>query len=134
MIAASILAIAALAAMQLLATSDASGLFARRQALAALEAERALVTCAEAAKTGQPIPSSATLSANLVGEALMGCSIRVTTTLLNVNVTVPGPGGPESTRTIPIKVMRLVAEVLDPDGGLLVTLERPAPVPDDTDG
>ena len=41
MIAASILAIAAMASLELLAASDATSLGARRQALAAIEAERA---------------------------------------------------------------------------------------------
>jgi Tfp pilus assembly protein PilV len=69
-IAASILSIAAIAVLELLASSDSIGLTARRQALAAIEAERALEMCAEAIKDGETLPSAASLQTGMQGEAV----------------------------------------------------------------
>lgn len=127
-IAASILAIAALASLELLASSDASNLFARRQALAAIEAERTLAVVSDLVKDGKPIPDSATLSAGLVGEALVGCTIRVTGTQTLVTFELPGEIAGGATRQVQLLVNNLVAEVEGPDGDVVVTLERPVPM------
>lgn len=129
MIAASILAIAAMASLELLAASDATSLGARRQALAAIEAERALSTVADSVRNGGSIPSAATLSDGLVGEALGGCSMTMVGTPMLMTFTIPGatPNGPA--REVDLAVVNLVVEVLDPAGETLVTFERAVPVP-----
>jgi len=134
MIAAAILSIAAIASLELLASSDSSGLFTRRQAMAAIEAERALGVASDAVKKGESIPDSATLSSGMVGEALVGCTLRVTGHVMTVNFTIPSAtaGGPS--RQVALEVNNLVAEVLDSDGQLVVTLERPVPMPTPSGG
>jgi prepilin-type N-terminal cleavage/methylation domain-containing protein len=129
MIAASILAIAAMASLELLAASDSTSLAARRQALAAIEAERALSTVADTVRQGGTIPSAATLSDGLVGEALGGCSMTMTGITSVVTFTIPSatPNGPP--REVDLSVMNLVVEVLDPAGETLVRFERAVPLP-----
>lgn len=129
MIAASILAIAAMASLELLASSDSTSLAARRQALAAIEAERALSTVADAVRRGDPIPNAATLSDGLVGEALGGCSMTMVGNPTLVSFTIPSatPNGPP--REVDLSVMNLVVEVLDPAGETLVQFERAVPLP-----
>lgn len=126
-IAASILSIAAIAVLELLASSDSVSLSARRQALAAVEAERALETCAQAIKDGDALPSSASLQTGMQGEALSGCTLAVTATNITEDFVIPQPGGGGS-RTVPIKLRFLVATVEAPDGERLVRLERAVPV------
>jgi hypothetical protein len=129
MIAASILAIAAMASLELLAASDATSLGARRQALAAIEAERALSTVADTVRNGGSVPSAATLSDGLVGEALGGCTMTMVGTPMLMTFTIPSatPNGPA--REVDLAVVNLVVEVLDPAGETLVTFERAVPVP-----
>jgi prepilin-type N-terminal cleavage/methylation domain-containing protein len=129
MIAASILAIAAMASLELLAASDSTSLAARRQALAAIEAERALSTVADAVRQGGTIPNAETLSDGLVGEALGGCSMTMVGNPSVVSFTIPSatPNGPP--REVDLSVMNLVAEVLDPAGETLVRFERAVPLP-----
>lgn len=128
MISASILSIAAIASLELLAASDNGSLFARRQALATVEAERTLASVADLVKAGQPIPGSAELSGGLVGEALQGCSITVTGNVLEVEFTLPPSSAGGAPRTVALTVNNLVAEVFGPDGDSIVTLERPVPI------
>jgi len=128
MISASILSIAAIASLELLAASDSSSLSARRQALAAVEAERTLAHVADLVKAGQQIPDSATLSGGLVGEALQGCSIVLTGTVLQVQFTLPPASAGGAPRTVDLAVNNLVAEVLGPNGELIIALERPVPL------
>lgn len=129
MIAASILAIAAMASLELLASSDATSLGARRQALAAIEAERALSTVANIVRAGGSIPNTATLSEGLVGEALGGCTMTMAGAQRQVSFTIPSatPGGPP--REVELTVVNLVVEILDPGGEPLVTFERAVPIP-----
>lgn len=128
-IAASILAIAGVAALEVLAMSDAAGRFARRQAQAAVEAERALSIAADRVKAGQSVPDSDTLSEGLVGEALGGCTMTIAATDMNVRLTIPGAtrdGGP---RDIELAVRNLVIEVRDPENEVIVRFERAVPLP-----
>jgi len=129
MIAASILAIAAMASLELLAASDSTSLAARRQALAAIEAERALSTVADTVRRGGAVPSATTLSDGLVGEALGGCSMTMVGTPTVVSFTIPSatPNGPP--REVDLSVVNLVVEVLDPAGETLVQFERAVPLP-----
>ena len=127
MIAASILAIAAMASLELLAASDATSLTARRQALAAIEGERALSTVADIVRKGGSIPSASAMSESLVGEALGGCTVRMTGTPAVVSFTIPSatPDGPP--RVVDLSVVNLVVEILDPAGETLVEFERAVP-------
>ncbi|MEY3142084.1 MAG: hypothetical protein RLY21_577 [Planctomycetota bacterium] len=127
-IAASILSIAAIAVLELLASSDSVSLTARRQALAAVEAERALETCAQAIKDGDDLPPTASLQTGMQGEALAGCTLAVVATNITEEFTIPPAGPSGSPRAVPIKLRFLVATVEAPDGDLLVRLERAVPV------
>ncbi len=127
-IAASILSIAAIAVLELLASSDSVSLTARRQALAAVEAERALETCAQAIKDGDDLPTTASLQTGMQGEALAGCTIAVAATNITEEFTIPPAGPTGSPRAVPIKLRFLVATVEAPDGETLVRLERAVPV------
>lgn len=127
-IAASILSIAAIAVLELLASSDSVSLTARRQALAAVEAERALETCAQAIKDGENLPAAASLQSGMQGEALMGCTLAVATSNITEEFTIPPAGPTGSPRAVPIKLRFLVATVEAPDGDVLVRLERAVPV------
>lgn len=128
-IAASILTIATVASLEVLATNDSSGLFARRQALAALEAERVLSTVAETIKAGGSLPSSNTLSSGMVGEALVGCSLTLSTTDQSVQFRIPPASAGGDPRSVSLRVRIVTAEVYDPRNALLVRLERPVPLP-----
>lgn len=128
MISASILSIAAIASLELLAASDNGSLAARRQTLAAVEAERTLAMVADLVKAGQQIPDSNTLSAGLVGEALQGCSITITATTLPVSFTLPPSSAAGPPRIVELDVANLVAEVLAPNGESVIVLERPVPL------
>lgn len=127
--AAAILGIAALAALELLASTDNASLFSRRQALAAVEAERALMVASDAVKAGQTIPSSEALSEALGGEALVGCVITVTANEIDVDFTIPSTSGnPADDQIVTLRISNLVATVTDADGDLLVRMERPVPL------
>lgn len=130
MIAASILAIAAIAVLELLASSDSVSLAARRQALAAVEAERALETCAQAIKDGDDLPTTASLQTGMQGEALGGCELSVAVSNITEDFVIPPAGPTGDTRTVPIKLRFLVATVETPDGETLIRLERAVPVED----
>jgi hypothetical protein len=127
-IAASILSIAAIAVLELLASSDSIGLTARRQALAAIEAERALEMCAEAIKDGETLPSAASLQTGMQGEALGGCAVSIAATNVTEEFTIPPAGPTGSPRAVPIRLRFLVATVEAPNGEVLVRLERAVPV------
>ena len=127
-IAASILSIAAIAVLELLASSDSIGLTARRQALAAVEAERALEMCAEAIKDGEALPSAASLQTGMQGEALGGCTVSIAATNVTEEFTIPPAGPTGSPRAVPIRLRFLVATVEAPNGEVLVRLERAVPV------
>lgn len=129
-IAASILAIAALAVLELLSSSDRVGLFARRQALAAMEAERILELSAESVKAGTALPSGDALQAGMRGEALGGCVLSLTATDRLEDFVIP-PAGPQlQPVTQVVKLRMLVATVATPDGEQIVQLERVVPVDD----
>jgi prepilin-type N-terminal cleavage/methylation domain-containing protein len=127
-IAASILSIAAIAVLELFASSDAVGLAARRQALAAFEAERILESCAQAIKDGDALPPIASLQGGMQGEALAGCRLAITATDLVEDLDIPAPGPGGATRTVQITLRFLVATVESPEGDLVVRLERAVPI------
>jgi prepilin-type N-terminal cleavage/methylation domain-containing protein len=127
--AAAILGIAALAALELLASTDNASLFSRRQALAAVEAERALMVASDAVKAGQSIPTSEALSEALGGEALADCVIAVTANEIEVDFTIPSTSGdPADDQIVTLRISNLVATVTDADGDLLIRMERPVPL------
>lgn len=127
-IAASILSIAAIAVLELLASSDSVSLSARRQALAAVEAERALETCAQAIRDGDDLPPAASLQAGMQGEALGGCELGIAASNVTEDFVIPAAGPTAGVRTVPIKLKFLVATVETSDGEVLVRLERAVPV------
>jgi prepilin-type N-terminal cleavage/methylation domain-containing protein len=127
-IAASILSIAAIAVLQLMSSSDSVSLIARRQALAAVEAERALETCAQAILDGDNLPDNTALQAGMRGEALVGCTLTVAVTNMTEEFTIPPAGPTGSPRAVPIKLRLLAATVESPDGETVVRLERAVPV------
>jgi hypothetical protein len=119
-----------MASLELLAASDSTSLATRRQALAAIEAERALIAVADTVRRGGTIPNAATLSDGLVGEALGGCSMTMVGNPSVVSFTIPSatPNGPP--REVDLSVMNLFVEVLDPAGETLVRFERAVPLPE----
>jgi prepilin-type N-terminal cleavage/methylation domain-containing protein len=122
LIASAILAVAALAALELLSRGDAASLFARRQALAAIEAERILAEAADAVKAERVAArEDDPLDERLAPEALGGCtaSVREARELMSI---AQGDG----TRAR-VEVVRLQAEIRDPEGRTLVALERVVP-------
>jgi len=127
-VAASILAIAAIAVLELLSSGDRVGLTARRQALAAIEAERALEACAEALKAGQDLPDGKTLQSGMQGEALLGCVLRVSATNRVEDLTIPPAQPKGDMQTVSVNIRLLVATVDSEDGEQLVSLERAVPV------
>jgi prepilin-type N-terminal cleavage/methylation domain-containing protein len=129
-VAASILSIAAMAALELLASTDAVNLAARRQALAAIEAEQALAICAERIRDGDALPEQSAYNSGMQGEALTGCTILVTATTSTVNFTIPPAGPSGDPQVVPLTVRLLTATVLAPNGERIVALERPVPDPD----
>lgn len=120
-VAAAILAIAGLAALELLAESDASSRAARRIALAAGEAEAALARAAESVRRDLPAGSERALDAEGAGEALAGCVLVVSERRELVAI-ASGSGASHT-----VEIVRLVAEVLDEDERSIARLERIAP-------
>jgi prepilin-type N-terminal cleavage/methylation domain-containing protein len=121
LIASVILSVAGLAALELLARSDSSSLFARRQALASVEAERILNDAATLVKSQRPAAHSEELDAGSAAEALGGCTatVRETRELMSIKA---ADGG-----AVRVPVVRLTAEIRDPAGNELVSLERVVP-------
>ena len=117
LIASVILSVAALAALELLSRSDASSLHARRLALASVEAERILEESAVAVKSARSGARNETLDRSMAAEALGGCTATVRETRERLTIG----------SAVRIPVARLVAEIRDPGGNLLVTLERVVP-------
>ncbi|MEY3022369.1 MAG: hypothetical protein RIS86_1567 [Planctomycetota bacterium] len=123
LVAASILVIAGLAALELLASADGVSAAGRRTALAATEAEQALADAARRLAAGGSAARRETLASGSAGSSLDGCTIEVRATGERLPLT--GPSG----ETVAMPVERLVAEVRDPAGRTIVALERLAPVP-----
>lgn len=127
-IAASILAISAAALLELLASTDAVGLGARRQALAAVEVERALERAADALKSGRPMPTRAELESGMEGEALEGCTLTITAVDRREDFVIPAPVAANATRTVRLNIRLLVARVETPDGETIIEAERAVPL------
>jgi prepilin-type N-terminal cleavage/methylation domain-containing protein len=121
LVASVILAIAGLAALELLASGDSASLFARRHALAATEAERALEEAATRVSEDRPAAFDETISQDDGGEPLAGCRIEVQEFREFKRI---ASGAGEKLR---VPVVRLVAEVTAPDGTLLASIERLSP-------
>jgi prepilin-type N-terminal cleavage/methylation domain-containing protein len=121
LVAAAILAIAALAALELLSRSDAASLYSRRLALATVEAERILAESAELVKEQRAAAKRETLDSSIAAEALNGCTAVVREFRENMSVT------DRSGAVMRVPVIRLTAEIADPDGNALVSLERVVP-------
>lgn len=121
LIAASILAVAALAALELLSRSDSDSLYARRLALASVEAERLLAESASLVKEQQTATRSEKLDGTVAAEALGGCTAFVREYRENLSVT------DRSGASMRVPVVRLTAEIVDPSGNSLVSLERVVP-------
>lgn len=121
LVASVILSVAALAALEMLARNDSSSLFARRQALASVEAERLLSEAAAAVKSQNSAAKSEELDAGTAAEALGGCTatVRETRELMSIKA---ADGG-----AVRVPVVRLTAEIRDPAGNELVSLERVVP-------
>jgi len=127
-IAASILAIAAIAVLELLASSDAVGLESRRRTLAAAEAERLLELCADAVRNDEEMPPASVLQAGMRGEALLGCVVRVRATDITEEFAIPSNESVGATRPLLIGLRRLELTVESPNGDDVVTLERYVPL------
>ena len=122
LIASAILSVAALAALELLSRSDAASLFARRQALAAVEAERILSEAADAVKAERSATrEDEPLDVSSSAEALGGCTARVREVREEISLS----HGNGARARVP--VVRVVAEIHDPEGRTLVSLERIVP-------
>ena len=122
LIASAILSVAALAALELLSRSDAASLFARRQALAAVEAERILSEAADAVKAERSAARvDEPLDVSSSAEALGGCTARVREVREEISLS----HGNGARARVP--VVRVVAEIHDPEGRTLVSLERIVP-------
>lgn len=121
LIASVILSVAGLAALELLARSDSSSLFARRQALASVEAERILNDAATLVKSQRTAAHSEELDAANAAEALGGCVATVREAREVMSITSAGGG------SVRVPVVRLTAEICDPSGNPLVALERVVP-------
>lgn len=119
--AAAILAVAALAALELLSRSDSESLYSRRLALASVEAERILAESAELVKDQRTAARRETLDSTIAAEALGGCTAVVREFRENMSVT------DRSGATMRVPVVRLTAEITDPSGNSLVSLERIVP-------
>lgn len=117
LIASVILSVAALAALELLSRSDAGSLHARRLALASVEAERILEESAVAVKAARTGARNDTLDAGVAAEALGGCTATVRESRERMTIGAAAR----------VPVARLVAEIRDPAGNLLVSLERVVP-------
>jgi prepilin-type N-terminal cleavage/methylation domain-containing protein len=123
LVAAVILSIAALAALDLLAATDAASLAARRIALASIEAERALITAAAAVHDGRDAATRWTLDGEGAGEALASCSVEVRATRELCSVTRADGNA------VRLPMIRLIAQVTGPDGVAIATLERISALP-----
>ncbi len=121
LVASVILSIAGLAALELLASGDAASLYARRHAMASVEAERALSTAAETVRHNQSASCSEIIPANDGSEALAGCTVTVTE-IHEFTRLASGNGS-----MVRVPVVRLIAEVTTADGALLASVERLAP-------
>ncbi|MFM1868358.1 MAG: hypothetical protein RL591_1766 [Planctomycetota bacterium] len=121
LVAAAILSVAALAALELLATNDAAALAARREAMASVEAERALAEAAQALRAGQEPSLRRVIDQETGGETLAGCALEVRTIRESRVMGALGANNAE------IPIARLIAEVTAPDGTTLAILERVAP-------
>ena len=121
LVAAAILAVAAIAALEFLASSDAAALAARREAMAAVEAERALAEAAEDARKGTDPSGRRVIDAATGGETLAGCTIEIRTLreARNIDTISDGP--------VVLPISRIIAEVTTPDGETLSVIERVAP-------
>ena len=121
LIAASILSVAALASLELLSRSDAQGLTARRLALASVEAERVLAESAALVKQQKSAERREVLDATVAAEALTGCTAKVREQRESMAVTE------RSGTAMRVPVVRVTAEICDPAGAPLVTIERVIP-------
>ncbi len=121
LIASVILSVAGMAALELLARSDAASLFSRRQALASVEAERILGEAAEQVKSQHSATRRGELDAGTSAEALGGCTATVSEAREVMSV---GNTGAAAMR---VAVTRITAEIRDPSGNLLVAIERVVP-------
>jgi len=120
-VAAAILAVAALASLELLSRSDSESLYSRRLALASVEAERILAESAELVKDQRTAARRESLDSTTAAEALGGCTAVVREVRENMSVT------DRSGATMRVPVVRLTAEITDPSGNSLVSLERIVP-------
>lgn len=123
LVAAAILAVAGLAALELLAESDRTSREARRIALAATEAEAALAKAADDVRNDRPAALERPLGTDATSESLAGCLLVVSEHHETPAITT----GSGATRTIPI--VRLVAEIRDAEERVVARLERLAPEP-----
>ncbi|MEY2795982.1 MAG: hypothetical protein RIR10_1698 [Planctomycetota bacterium] len=121
LVAAAILSVAALAALELLATNDAAALAARREAMASVEAERALAEAAQALRAGREPSLRRVIDQETGGETLAGCALEVRAIRESRVMGALGANNAE------IPIARLIAEVTAPDGTTLAILERVAP-------
>ena len=121
LVAAAILSVAALAALELLATSDAAALAARREAMASVEAERALAEAAEAVRDGREPSTRRVIDHDAGGETLAGCAVEVRSIREHRAIHSFGANPTQ------VPITRLTAEVTSPDGETLAMLERVAP-------
>jgi hypothetical protein len=137
LVAAAILVVAGLAALELLAGADRASLEGRRLALAATEAEHALSDAAVRLARGESPARREAFGAGaagagrtlqghtLQGHTLDGCTLEIRSTRDRVALAAA------SGAKISYPIERLVAEVRDPSGAALLVLERIAPVPVD---
>ena len=143
LVAAAILVVAGLAALELLAGADRASLEGRRLALAATEAEHALSDAAvrlargesparreafgagwsDGAAGDRTLAGPTLAGPTLKGPTLEGCTLEIRSTRDRVALAAA------SGATVAYPVERLVAEVRDPARATLLVLERIAPVP-----
>ncbi len=122
LVASVILSVAGAASLELLSRSDSASLFARRQALASVEAERMLSDAAVLVKANKSAARQGELDAGSSAEALGGCSVAVHETREMLSIANAGAA------SVRVAVVRLTAEIRDPSGDALVTIERIVPV------
>lgn len=122
LVAAVILAVTAVAAIELLASGDVASVAARRRAIASLEAERALAEAAELVRADRSAALTLTFDGDGETEPLRGCVLEVR----ERRDTVRFADGAAAGRRMP--VARLTAEIVDPSGAILASFERLTPV------
>jgi len=122
LVAAVILSIAAVAALELLASGDAASASARRSAVAALEAERALAEAADLVRESRAASARFVFEGDGETEPLRGCTLEVRES----RETIRFSDGAANGRRMP--VARLVAEIVSPEGDVLASFERLTPV------